>query len=101
MGIFDRIRGPSLRVHILIRGRVGEAWQEVDEHLRVPVGTTLEKLVEVAGAAGVPLREALEGNPHLAHTLMVNGERCPLDEQGHRELADGDEIYLLSPLAGG
>lgn len=101
MGIFDRNRGKSVRVHILIRGRIGEAWQDVDEHLRVPEGTTLGKLVEVAGAAGVPLREALDSNPHLSHTLMINGERCPLDEQGERLLAEGDEIYLLSPLAGG
>jgi molybdopterin converting factor small subunit len=101
MGIFDRIRGQSVRVHVLIRGRIGEAWQDVDEHLRVPAGTTLAKLVEVAGVAGVPLQQALDSNPHLAHTLMVNGERCPLDEQGQRELADGDEIYLLAPLAGG
>ena len=101
MGIFDRIRGQSVRIHVLIRGRIGESWQDIDQHLRVPVGTTLLKLVEVAGAAGVPLREALESNPHLAHTLMLNGERCPLEEQGHRELADGDEVYLLAPLAGG
>jgi molybdopterin converting factor small subunit len=101
MGIFDRLRGPSLRVHLLLRGRIGDSWQDVDEHLRVPVGTTLAKLVDVAGAAGVPLRQALDSNPHLAHTLMVNGERCPIAEQGERLLADGDEIYLLAPLAGG
>jgi molybdopterin converting factor small subunit len=101
MGIFDRIRGPSLRVHVLIRGRIGEAWQDLDEHVRVPAGTTLAKFIDVAGAAGVPLRQALESNPHLAHTLMLNGERCPLEEQGQRELADGDELYLLAPLAGG
>ena len=101
MGIFDRIRGQSIRVHVLIRGRIGEGWQEVDEHLRVPAGTTLAKLVEVAGAAGVPLRQALDSSPHLAETLMLNGERCPLSEHGDRELADGDELYLLAPLAGG
>ena len=101
MGIFDRIRGQSVRIHILIRGRIGEGWQEVDEHVRVPAGTTLAKLVEVAGAAGVPLRQALESSPHLAHTMMLNGERCPLEEHGERERAEGDELYLLSPLAGG
>jgi molybdopterin converting factor small subunit len=101
MGIFDRIRGPSIRIHVLIRGRIGDTWKEIDEHLRVPTGTTLAKLVEVAGAAGVPLREALETSPHLAHTIMLNGERCPIDEHGDRALADGDELYLLAPLAGG
>lgn len=101
MGIFDRLRGDSIKVHILIKGRIGDGWKDVDEHLRLPVGTTLGRLVEVASAAGVPLREALEHSPHLTDTLMLNGERCPLDEHKERVLADGDELYLLAPLAGG
>jgi len=32
---------------------------------------------------------------------MLNGERCPLAEHGERVLVDGDEIYLLAPIAGG
>ena len=101
MGIFDRLRGDHIRVHILIRGRIGDAWRDVDEYLRIPAGTTLGKLVEVAEAAGVPLREALEHSPHLSDTMMLNGERCPIGENADRALADGDEIYLLAPLAGG
>jgi molybdopterin converting factor small subunit len=101
MGIFDRLRGDQIRVHIVIRGRIGDDWKEIDEHLRVPAGTTLARLVDVASGAGVPLREALAKSPHLPDTLMLNGERCPLAEHGDRVLADGDEIYLLAPLAGG
>jgi molybdopterin converting factor small subunit len=101
MGIFDRLRGDSLRVHIIIKGRIGEGWQDVDAHVRVPHGCTLAKLVDVAGAAGVPLREALDGSPHLAETLMLNGERSPLADHGELLLSDGDEVYLLAPIAGG
>jgi len=101
MGIFDRLRGGTLKIHILIRGRIGDGWQDVDTHLRVPPGTTLGKLVDVADAAGIPLREALEHSPHLADTMMLNGERCPVAENRDRALADGDELYLLAPLAGG
>lgn len=101
MGIFDRLRGDSIRVHILIKGRIGDAWRDVDEHLRLPKGTTLAKLLEVASSAGIPLREALDHSPHLTDTMMLNGERCPLSENAERELADGDELYLLAPLAGG
>ncbi len=101
MGIFDKLRGDSIRVHILIKGRIGDGWKDIDEHLRLPRGTTLGKLVEVATGAGVPLREALDASPHLVDTMMLNGERCPLAENTSRELADGDEIYLLAPLAGG
>jgi len=101
VGIFDRIRGDQIKIHILIRGRIGDDWKDIDEHLRVPEGTTLGRLVEVAENAGVPLREALDKSPHLHDTMMLNGERCPFAENAERVLADGDEIYLLAPLAGG
>lgn len=101
MGIFDKHRGGSAKVHILIKGRIGETWRDVDEYMRVPVGTTLGRLVEIADASGVPLTEALQSSPHLTDTMMINGERCPFTENKERVLADGDEIYLLAPLAGG
>lgn len=101
MGIFDRLRGDQIKVHILIRGRIGDDWKDVDEHLRVPAGTTLARLVEVAQSAGIPLEDALAHSPHLTDTLMLNGERCPIAEHGDRVLADGDELYLLAPIAGG
>jgi len=101
MGIFDRLRGDQVKVHILIRGRIGEMWRDVDEYLRVPKGTTLGRLVEVAENAGIPLREALDNSPHLTDTMMLNGERCPLAANHERLMADGDELYLLAPIAGG
>lgn len=101
MGIFDRHRGGSIRVHILIKGRIGDGWIDVDEHLRVPAGTTLAKLVEAADSAKLPLRMAIEHSPHLRDTLMLNGERCAFEDNQERVLVEGDEIYLLSPIAGG
>jgi molybdopterin converting factor small subunit len=101
MGIFDRLRGGNVRIHILIKGRIGEAWIDVDEHVRVPLGTTLGKLLEIADSAKIPLRQALEHSPHLTDTMMLNGERCPFTDNADRVLAEGDEIYLLAPLAGG
>jgi molybdopterin converting factor small subunit len=101
VGIFDRLRGDTIRVHVLIKGRIGDGWHDVDEHVRLPAGTTLGKLVEVADNAKIPLRDALANSPHLRDTLMLNGERCPLADNGDRELRDGDELYLLAPLAGG
>jgi len=101
MGIFDRLRGDSIKVHVLIRGRIGDAWHDVDTYLRVPQGTTLGKLVEIAENARIPLREALDNSPHLHDTMMLNGERCPLSDNRERVLSDGDELYLLAPIAGG
>jgi molybdopterin converting factor small subunit len=101
MGIFDRLRGGTVRIHLLIKGRIGDGWKDIDEHVRVPAGTTLDKLLEIADAARIPLREALASSPHLTDTMMLNGERCPIHANADRVLADGDEIYLLAPLAGG
>jgi molybdopterin converting factor small subunit len=94
-------RAETIKVHVLIRGRIGEGWYDVDETVKVAPGTTLSQLIADGDRLRLPLRTAVTDSPHLAHTLMWNGERCPIDEFGERVLADGDELYLLAPLAGG
>ena len=94
-------RGPSVRVHVLIKGRIGEGWYDIDRTLSAPPGTTLSGLLDIAQREGLPLRDAIEASPHLRHTLMWNGERCPVEENAARQLEDGDAIYLLAPIAGG
>jgi sulfur carrier protein ThiS len=91
----------SVRVHVLVKGRIGEGWQDVDRTITLPPGGTLADLLDAAEREGISLRDAIASSPHLRHTLMLNGERCPLDENLGRVLADGDQLYLLSPLAGG
>jgi molybdopterin converting factor small subunit len=91
----------SIRVHVLIKGRIGDGWQDVDRTLELPLGATLADLIDHAHARGIALRDAIDKSPHLRHTLMLNGERCPVDANLTRVLADGDQVYLLAPLAGG
>jgi len=90
-----------IRVHLMIRGRIGDGWFDVDRRLKLRAGATLGDLITHANEKGIPLSLALEKSPHLSETLMLNGERCPVAEHRDRPLNDGDEIYLLSPLAGG
>jgi hypothetical protein len=94
MGIFDRLRGGTVRIHILIQGPIGEDWKDIDAHVRVPLGTTLGKLLEIADSAKLPLREALELAPQLTETLRLNGQRCPLADNAERVLVEGDQIAL-------
>jgi molybdopterin converting factor small subunit len=91
----------KIKVHLIIRGRIGAGWMDIDEELKLPEGTTLGGLIEHADRRGIPLRDALADSPHLAETLMHNGERCPVEANRDRPLADGDQVYLLAPLAGG
>jgi molybdopterin converting factor small subunit len=101
MKLFSRDRSPKIRVHVLVKGRIGEGWQDVDRTFALPQGATLATLLDAADREGVKLREAIASSPHLAHTLMLNGDRTPLDENLGRALSDGDQVYLLAPLAGG
>ncbi|HVK76489.1 MAG TPA: hypothetical protein VM734_24355 [Kofleriaceae bacterium] len=94
-------RRATIKVQVVIRGRIGDGWYDIDEVVKVAPGTTLGQLIDGGGGRGLPLREAVEHSPHLAHTLMWNGERCPVAEHRDRPLADGDELFLLAPLAGG
>ena len=94
-------KADTIAVHVLIRGRIGDGWYDIDETVRIAPGTTLAQLIADSDRLKVPLKAAVEHSPHLAHTLMWNGERCPVDEHGGRALTDGDELFLLAPLAGG
>jgi molybdopterin converting factor small subunit len=91
----------TIRVRVLLKGRAGSGWHDVDQRIALPAGATLASLIEAAEGRGIRLKDALESSPHLKHTLMLNGERCPVEANLDRALADGDEVYLLAPLAGG
>jgi len=91
----------GIRIHLVMKGRIGEGWYDVDEEIALPPGATLATLLDAAADRGIALRAAIERSPHLRHTLMWNGDRCPVEENLGRALADGDEVYLLAPLAGG
>ena len=99
-GIFGK-SGPRVHVWVVIKGRIGAGWHDLDREVERPVGSTLGDLIAAAPGLGIPLGEALAESPHLRDTLMINGERCPVERDRGRVLGEGDEVYLLAPLAGG
>jgi molybdopterin converting factor small subunit len=106
VGWIDRLFGTGpgdarLRVRVMLKGRIGDGWLDFDQVLSLPPGATLQTLFDRAAREGIPLKDACDRSPHLRHTLMWNGERCPVDEHITRPMKDGDEVYLLAPLAGG
>jgi len=100
-GWFRRTPIDSIGVRIVVKGRIGAGWFDVDRKLALPAGATLAVLIEHADRAGLRLSHAIDASPHLRHTLMWNGERTPVEQNLARELHDGDELYLLGPVAGG
>jgi hypothetical protein len=96
-----RLFARKIRVHVLVKGRIGEGWYDVDRMFALPEGATLGGLLEAADRDGLGMSAAIASSPHLSHTLMHNGERCPVGDNLDRPLADGDQVYLLAPLVGG
>jgi molybdopterin converting factor small subunit len=90
-----------VRVRVVVKGRIGDGWFDVDRRIPLPAGATLATLIERADQLGLGLSRAIEQSPHLRHTLMWNGQRAPVDESLDLPVRDGDEVYLLGPLAGG
>jgi molybdopterin converting factor small subunit len=99
--LLPRAAPGTIRVHVILKGRIGEGWYDVDERIAVPAGATLATLLDEAERRGIHLRAAIADSPHLRDTLMLNGARCPVEANRDRALADGDEVYLLAPFAGG
>lgn len=91
----------AIRVHVILKGRIGEGWYDVDKQIALVPGATLTTLLDEAERRGIRLRAAIADSPHLSDTLMLNGARCPVEANRDRPLADGDEVYLLAPFAGG
>ena len=83
---------PTIRVHILLRGRIGEGWYDIDRQLKVPMGTTLGQLIDSGEERGIPLAEALARSPHLVHTLMLNGERKSMEPIAARACPNREEV---------
>jgi molybdopterin converting factor small subunit len=108
MSLLGRVAGwlrggasQTIRVRVMLRGRIGEGWYATDRRIALPAGATLASLIEAADRQGLGFSKAIEQSPHLRHTLMWNGQRAPVDENLGRPMQDGDEVYLLGPLAGG
>ena len=100
-GLFRRETPGTIRVRVVLKGRIGEGWFDVDQRIPLPAGATLATLIEQADQRGLRLSQAIAQSPHLRHTLMWNGQRAPVDENLGRAMHDGDQVYLLGPLAGG
>ncbi len=92
---------PRIKVRVFVSGRVGLGWRDADRTFHLPEGACLKDLIKKADDAGLDLTGAFQSSPHLRFTAMLNGERCPIDENQDRPLQDGDEFNLLAPLAGG
>lgn len=75
-----------------------------DLTLEVPQGATMSRLITAVGDVSKEAREALfeeSGELRGYVILMHNGKRVRRAEAATLPLADGDEVALFPPVAGG
>ena len=95
MGVLSSLRrlfssepAGGIRVRVILKGRTESGWHDVDQSVSLPPGATLGVLIDACERRGIRLRAAIESSPHLRHTLMLNGERCPVDPRHNAEAWD-------------
>ncbi|MBC8293451.1 MAG: MoaD/ThiS family protein [Proteobacteria bacterium] len=91
-----------MKVRFFIRGYMLDTFVSFDRKLRLPDGCSMaDAFVRVEKKAGVKLSRCLAESEVVAESILLNGERVPLPRLSETTLSDGDEVSVLSPLAGG
>lgn len=94
----------ALTLSVALTGQLRQAAPALTS-LVVPAGTALDDaLAQVAERGGETLLRQLrgsDGRPEPTVIVVVNGRVVGAAERGGFLLADGDEILLMPPIAGG
>ena len=97
------MKKPQISVHVKIAGFVDRKMIATEFDLQAPEGTTIKKLIKLVDKSGKvkgkPLKKimAMPRPP----TVMVNGEGIDVPDELGRTIAEGDEVAVMTPLAGG
>ena len=91
--------GARIRIHLMSP----QGMQRADMDFDVGKGVRLEKVLSRLDKNGVAekgfFHSVLRGRQGI--TLLLNGERLDAKDDKKREIRDGDELVILSPLTGG
>ena len=88
-----------MKVSVVIHGFLEQRSIHVNRELKIKEGSTIkDALSKIGKKIKVDLLQLLSKvNP----VVMINNERAEIPKDLSRKLADGDEIVILQPLAGG
>jgi molybdopterin converting factor small subunit len=95
-----------VKVTVRSMGLIRQALGGADFDLDLPAGARLPDLlaalVEQKGEKAAPfLRETKQPTPYSSLRIAVNGADVSPSRQREHVLADGDDVLIFSPIAGG
>jgi len=103
MGLFTKKTASHIRVALNIRAFVEGRMARVSLDAQAEDGDTIKDLLTRLGREGSVdvsvARAILKGG--AGFTVLRNGERLAMPEACTTPLTDGDELSILTPMAGG
>lgn len=103
MRLFSRKRAEPIRVTLNVRAFLGGNMVRLHLDAQATEGARLSDLLKRLGREGVVdasvVRTVLKGSRGV--TVLQNGQRLPMPEGASAYLGDGDELSVLTPIAGG
>lgn len=96
-------RKPLISVHVKVAGFIDNKMVATEFDLEVPEKTTIKKLFTLVDKSGKIHRKAMKKimAMHRPPTVLVNGLGIDVPDDFKTTLNPGDEIAIMTPLAGG
>ncbi len=91
-----------MKVHFLLKGTMLGTFLDHEFDLDLPEGSTLRDELKRAGRARqVDFDRVMREHEVIRESILVSGDRLVCPQGLDRVLQEGDQVYMLSPLAGG
>jgi len=93
----------QIKVRVKLAGFVDRKMLTADFELMAPEGVSLKKLLSLADKSGAYPGKTMKkvlGLPRPP-TILVNGASIDLPEDLKMTIKDGDEVAVMTPVAGG
>jgi molybdopterin converting factor small subunit len=101
--MFGSAKKPRIRVHVKVAGFVDGKLLTAEFDQEAPEGATIKdllKLVDKSGRVKAGVMKKILALPRPP-TVLVNGSGLDLPDELGRALSPGDEVAVMTPLAGG
>ena len=91
-----------MKVHFLLKGYMLDTFLDHEFDLDLPEGATLRAALRRAGRERrVDFDRILKEHEVIRESILISGQRMDWPVCLDHVLKEGDDVYMLSPLAGG
>jgi molybdopterin converting factor small subunit len=93
----------EIKVHVKLAGFIDRKMVTAEFDLEVPAGTTVKGLFARADKSGQVPGKVMSKLLRMPRppTVLLNGRSLDLPEELSRELVAGDDVAVMTPMAGG